>query len=75
MVVILQNKTPDIMFYLQPRIGEVAGVREMIPLPKGVDTGRYSVLVDKSDFHQVRATLIKALPQWIRTDVPSNAMP
>ena len=75
MVVILQNITTDMMLYLQPRIGEVAGVREMIPSPKGVDTGRYSVLVDKSAFHQVRATLIKALPQWIRTDVPSDAMP
>jgi hypothetical protein len=75
MVVILQNISTDMMFYIQPRIGQVNGVRDMLPSPKGNDTGRYSVLVDKTEFSQVRSTIMKELPKWIKTDVPSDAMP
>jgi hypothetical protein len=75
MVVILQNITSDMMFYLQPRIGQIEGVRELLPSPKCNDSGRYSVLVDKVAFATVRATLITALPNWLQTDVPSDALP
>ena len=46
----------------------------MLPSPKGDDTGRYSVLVEKTEFDQVRKTIIRHLPEWLTT-VPSDAMP
>lgn len=75
MVVILQNITTDMMFYLQPQIAHVKGIRDMIPSPKGDDTGRYSILVEKTEFDQVRKTISTQLPEWLRTGVPSDAMP
>ena len=74
MVIILQNLTTDMMFYLQPRILKTHGVRDIIPSPKGRDTGRYSVLVEKTEFAKIRSTLNKAIPEWV-LDIPSDAMP
>ena len=57
MVIILQNISEDMMFYLHDRIIKIAGVHEIQPSPKPRDLGRYSVLVDKDLFKVVRNTL------------------
>jgi hypothetical protein len=75
MVVILQNITTDMMFYLQPRIVQIAEVRDILPSPTGNDSGRYSVLVEKKEFGKVQTSRINTLPQWLKTDVPCDAMP
>jgi hypothetical protein len=65
MVIILQNISEDMMFYLQDRIIKIAGVHEIQPSPKPRDLGRYSVLVDKDLFKVVRNTLSSSLETWI----------
>jgi hypothetical protein len=75
MVVILQNISSDMMFYLQPHIMQIPGVRDMVESPKGRDVGRYSLLVDKDSFKQIRTTIATSLDGWISSDVPPDAEP
>jgi hypothetical protein len=75
MVVILQNVSPDMMFYLQPRLMQIPGVRDMVEAPKGHDVGRYSMLVDKELFKTIRSTITTSLETWISTDIPIDAQP
>ena len=75
MVVILQNISNDMMFYLQPHIMKVNGTRELLATPKPGDPGRYSILVDKVQFESVRTVLRDNLQQWITKHVESDAMP
>jgi hypothetical protein len=75
MVIILQNITDDMMFYLQDRILQIAGVREILPSPKARDMGRFSVLVDKELFKTVRNTLSSSLETWVKHEIPSDAQP
>jgi hypothetical protein len=63
------------MFYLQDRIIQIAGVHEMLASPKAREPGRYSVLVDKDSFKSVRHTLMSLLPVWVKNDIPSDALP
>jgi hypothetical protein len=74
MVIILQNISEDMMFYLHDRIIKIAGVHEIQPSPKPRDLGRYSVLVDKDLFKVVRNTLSSSLETWVK-NVPSDAQP
>ncbi|KAI2512753.1 hypothetical protein MHU86_1541 [Fragilaria crotonensis] len=75
MVIILQNITDDMMFYLQDRILQTAGVKEILPSPKVHDLGRYSVLVDKELFKAARQTLSSSLGNWVKNEIPSDAQP
>ena len=76
MVVILQNINSDMMFYLhQAHIMAVQGVREILASPKGSDTGRYSLLVDKDQFEQVRSIIKNSIAEWITQYVESDALP
>ena len=75
MVIILQNISEDMMFYLQDRIFQTKGVHEILPSPKVRDLGRYSVLVDKSLFKAVRQTLSSSLETLVRNEIPSDAQP
>jgi hypothetical protein len=75
MVVVLQNISVDMMFYLQDRIIQIAGVHELLASPKPREPGRYSVLVDKESFKSVRHTLMSLLPVWVKNDIPSDALP
>ena len=75
MVVILQHISSDIMFYLQENIMTVPGVRALLESPKGSETGQYSVLVEKAQFSQIRATLKNALPNWVNDFVEIDAQP
>ena len=75
MVVILQNISSDMMFYLQAHIMAVSGVREILASPKGSDIGRYSLLVDKDQFDSVRTTIKYYLAEWITNYVESDAQP
>jgi hypothetical protein len=74
MVVILQNITSAMMFYVQPHINAIPGVREILPSPKSNDAGWYSILVDKTAFEGIRKSITQHLSEWIGT-VPSDAMP
>jgi hypothetical protein len=69
MVIILQNITGDMMFYLQDRITQLNGVHEILSSPKAHD------LVDKSLFKTVRHTLLTSLDSWVRNEIPSDAQP
>ena len=75
MVVILQNISNDMMFYLQEHIMTVPGVRALLESPKGKETGQYSILVDKDQFARIRATLKNALPNWVNEFVEIDAQP
>ena len=75
MVIILQNISSDMMFYLQDHILHVPGVLEILASPKGEDTRRYSVRVEKSLFSQIRNTLNQSLATWIKEEVQSDAQP
>jgi hypothetical protein len=75
MVVILQNISSDMMFYLQAHIMAAPGVREILASPKGSDIGRYSLLVDKDKFEPVRTAVKTSLGEWITKYVESDALP
>jgi hypothetical protein len=75
MVVILQNISEDMMFYLQDRILQTKGVYEILPSPKVRDRGRYSILVDKSLFKAVRNKISTSLETWVKNEIPSDAQP
>ena len=75
MVVILQNISEDMMFYLQDRIMKIKGVYEILPSPKASDRGRYSLLVDKGSFKAVRHQLSSSLESWVTNEIPSDAQP
>jgi hypothetical protein len=75
MVIILQNVSTDMMFYLQDHIMQVPGVLEILASPKGEDTGRYGIRVNKTNFTQIRSTINQSLAKWIAEEVPSDALP
>lgn len=75
MVVILQNITEGMMFYLQDHILSIHGVRDILFSPKGTDTGRWSVKVDKTQFANIRKHLSTAISEWVDTEVSIDAMP
>jgi hypothetical protein len=75
MVVVLQNISSDMMFYLQAHIMAVQGVREILASPKGSDIGRYSLLVDKDQFEPIRSKIKNSLTEWINQYVESDALP
>lgn len=76
MVIILQNISEDMMFYLHDRIIQIAGVHEILPSPKFSDLGRYSVLVDKdSSFKVERQILSLSVEMRVQNDIPSDAQP
>ena len=75
MVIILQNISEDMMFYLQDRILKISGVHEILPSPKARDMGRYSILVDKDSFKTARHTLSSSLEKWVKNEIPSDAQP
>jgi hypothetical protein len=75
MVVILQNISEDMMFYLQDRILQTKGVYEILPSPKVRDRGRYSILVEKSLFKAVRHKISTSLETWVKNEIPSDAQP
>jgi hypothetical protein len=76
MVVILQNISSDMMFYLHDHISQILGVLEiLLASPKVIDTGRYSILVQKSLFTHVWNILNKSLATLISADLPQDAQP
>jgi hypothetical protein len=63
------------MFYLQPHISAIPGVREVLASPHVDENGRHTILLDKDSFKTIRAILTKSLQDWIRNYVSSDAQP
>jgi hypothetical protein len=72
-VIILQNIGSDSAYYLEEYIKAEDGVIDMHPTSKTKDDGRHKVLVHKKQFHAVRATLMKKIPEWFDTHVEADA--
>ena len=72
-VIILQNISPDTMYYLSDRIGSIDGVIDMKEATYRKDLGKYRVLVHKDDFQSARKSLQFGLQQWYVECVPEDA--
>jgi hypothetical protein len=74
-VVILQNISSDMMFYLHAHIMSIPGVQKVLSSPKGHDIGRYSLLVNKDQFGTIRTILKNSLLEWVSMHVKRDAIP
>ena len=74
-VVVLQNISEAMMFYLQPHISAIPGVLDLLASPHVDETGRHTILVPKDSFKSVRTILTQNLSNWIATHVSSDAQP
>jgi hypothetical protein len=74
-VVVLQNISEDMMFYLGPHISAIPGTLDLLASPQVDENGRHTVLVCKEAFKSVRSTISQHLAEWIREYVPSDAQP
>jgi hypothetical protein len=74
-VIVLQNISPDTMYYLSERIGSIDGVIDMKEVTYRKDLGKYRVLVHKDDFHSARKSLQFGLQKWYVENVPEDAKP
>jgi hypothetical protein len=74
-VIVLQNISEGMMFYLQPHICAIAGTRDLLASPRVDENGRHTLLVNKDSFKSIRAALTQSLAFWIKTHVPSDAQP
>jgi hypothetical protein len=74
-VIILQNISPDTMYYLSDRIGSVDGVIDIKEATYRKDLGKYRILVHKDDFQSARKSLQFGLQQWYVECVPDDAKP
>ena len=76
MVVILQNISTDMMFCLQHWTSSWSAQSTTSTFSKNTsDSGRYSVVVDEMAIDKNQRSPLMALPKWLQTDVPSDAMP
>lgn len=74
-VIVLQNISEGMMFYLQPHITAIDGTRDLLASPRVDENGRYTLLVKKDSFKRIRATISQSLAFWIKTYVSSDAQP
>ena len=74
-VVVLQNISEAMMFYLGPHISAIPGTLDLLASPQVDENGRHTVLVDKEAFKSVRNTISQNLAKWIRDHVSSDAQP
>ena len=74
-VIILQNISPDTMYYLSDRIGSIDGVLDIKEATYRKDLGKYRILVHKDDFQSARKSLQFGLQQWYADCVPEDAKP
>jgi hypothetical protein len=74
-VVVLQNISEAMMFYLRPYLNAIPGVRDLLASPKVDDNGRHTVLVDQAAFKSVRNVISKNLEGWINEHVSIDALP
>jgi hypothetical protein len=74
-VVMINSLGTDAMYYLSDRIQAIPGVKDVIPTKNVEISGRFYVLVDKSDANRVRESLGKNFDQWYLEVVPEDAKP
>jgi hypothetical protein len=74
-VVVLQNISEAMMFYLQPHICAIPGIRDLVASPHVDENGRHTLLEEKASFKSIRNILTQNLAGWIATHVSSDAQP
>ena len=74
-VVVLQNISEAMMFYIGPHIGAIPGTMDLLAPPLVDENGRHTILVGKDSFKSVRNIITQHLADWIRDHVPSDAQP
>jgi hypothetical protein len=74
-VVILQNISEAMMFYLGPHIFAIPGTLDLLASPQVDENGRHNVLLEKANFKSVCTTITKNLESWIDIHVSSDARP
>ena len=74
-VIVLQNISVDVMFYITNHFTTMTGVLDILPATNVEKTGRHTLLVDTKLFKAIRNAISQNLEQWIIAIVPSDAMP
>jgi hypothetical protein len=74
-VVVLENISEDMMFYIGPHISAIPGVRDLLADTRVDDNGRHTLLVDQAAFKTVRNVLTQNLDCLIVTHVSHDALP
>jgi hypothetical protein len=74
-VVVLENISEDMMFYLGPHISAIPGVRDLLADTRVDENGRHTLLVDQAAFKTVRNVLNQTLDSLIDTHVSHDALP
>jgi hypothetical protein len=74
-VVILQNISEAMMFYLGPHICALAGTIDLLASPQVDENGRHTLLVEKEAFKSVRNLITQNLANWIIKHVSIDAQP
>ncbi len=72
-VVVLENISEDMMFYLGPHISAIPGVRDLLADTRVDENGRHTLLVDQAAFKTVRKALNQTLDSLIFTHVSHDA--
>jgi hypothetical protein len=75
MTIVLQNINESSMYYLENHIRSVNGVKDIIASKDVTYSGRFNVLVKKSEFSSARTTIQQNLTRWYQDHVPSDALP
>ena len=75
MTVVLENISEDMMFYLKSHLQAIPGVTDIIPAFDVAVTGKHRMLVDKTEFARIRATVTKSLPVWCDNHISADALP
>ena len=70
---ILNHVGPDAMQYLSERTSAVSGVKALLPCRTVNKDGKYKVLVNQKNNHQVRDYLKVVIPQWYDEYVEPDA--
>ena len=73
--IILQNIGVDAMYYLSDHILNIDGAIDLTPAKTVEWNGNYRLLVDKQHFRHIRKSLMRQLPEWFMTHVPTDAHP
>lgn len=74
-VVVLQNISEAMMFYLGPHICALPGTIDLLASPQVNENGRHTILVEKEAFKTVRNLTTQNLAEWIIKHVSSDAQP
>lgn len=71
--IVLNYIGTDAMYYLQDRILNIPGVRDLMPCPSVQHDGKFKIQVRKQDFQRIRKDLMKQLPKWYADHVAEDA--